>query len=100
MLIHKEAPVHELKPLQSEDTQLVLTHISIQRKIIVYDPLVITCPCPLMLGSESLHEGGKGSYSVGVSPTGRKRSPDSESANSSNVLCVMCMCACPGCLEE
>ena len=30
MLIHKEASVHELEPLQSEDTQLVLTHISIQ----------------------------------------------------------------------
>ena len=36
-----------------------------------------------MLGLESLHEGGKGSYSGGVSPTGRKWSPDSESANSS-----------------
>ena len=59
------------------------THISIQQKIIVYDPLVMTCPCPLILGSESLHEGGKGSYSGGVSPTGRKRSPDSESADSS-----------------
>ena len=79
----REGPVHELEPLQSEDTQLVLTHDSIQRKLIAYDPLAISCLCFLVLGSKFLHEGGNGSYSGGVSSTCVKRSPDSESVNSS-----------------
>ena len=36
-----------------------------------------------MFGSKSLHEGGNGSYSGGVSSTCGKQSPDSESVNSS-----------------
>ena len=36
-----------------------------------------------MLGSESLHERGNGSYSGGTNSAGRKRSPDSESVDSS-----------------
>lgn len=56
----REGPVHELEPVQSEDTQLVLTHISTQRKLIAYNPLAIPCLCFLVLGSRSLHEGGNG----------------------------------------
>lgn len=58
----REGPVHKLEPLQSEDTELVLTHISIQRKLIAYDPLAIACLGFLVLRSRSLHEGGNGSY--------------------------------------
>ena len=61
----------------------MLTHISIQRKLIAYDPLIIPCLCFLVFGSKSIHEGGNDSYSGGVSSTGGKRSPDSESVNSS-----------------
>ena len=57
---YREDPVQEPEPLQSEDTQLVLTHISIQRKLIAYDPLAIPCLCFLLLGSKSLQEGGNG----------------------------------------
>ena len=79
----REGPVHELEPFQSEDTQLALTHISLQRKLIGYDPLAIPCLCFPVLGSESLHKRGNGSYSWGTSSAGRKGSPDSELVNSS-----------------
>ena len=39
----REGLVHELELVQSEDTQLALTHISTQRKLIAYDPLAIPC---------------------------------------------------------